>query len=132
MNKFQIASKASQKGLVLLESLIAVLVFSVGILALAGLQAVMIKNTDDAKYRAEAAFIAQQRLSEIWLNTDNRISLAGYIASVAAPQLPGGTTSVAVDGNRLVTVTVNWTLPGNTDQHAFVANARIEGANDAW
>jgi Tfp pilus assembly protein PilV len=31
-------------------------------LALAGLQAVMIKNTDDARYRAEASFIAQQKL----------------------------------------------------------------------
>ena len=56
-----------QQGAILLEALIAVLIFSFGLLALAGLQTVMIKNTDDAKYRAEATFIAQQKLGEIWI-----------------------------------------------------------------
>ena len=58
----------SQKGVVLLESLIAILLFSLGILALAGLQAAMLKNTSDAQYRAEATFIAQQKLGEMWVN----------------------------------------------------------------
>jgi len=53
-----------QEGVVLLESLIAILIFSMGILALVGLQGAMVKNTSDAKYRAEATFIAQQRLGQ--------------------------------------------------------------------
>jgi len=49
----------TQQGIALLESMIAILIFSMGILALAGLQGVLVKNTSDAKYRAEATFIAQ-------------------------------------------------------------------------
>ncbi|MFT7228255.1 MAG: type IV pilus assembly protein PilV [Methylophilaceae bacterium] len=117
----------SQKGVVLLEALIAVLVFSFGVLALAGLQAAMIKNTDEAKYRAEATFVAQDKLSEVWLTgTDN---LAGHVvAGSAVPQLPGGQLTVAVNANRDVTITVNWTLPGGA-QHAYETTARVEGLN---
>ena len=40
---------ASQKGSMLLEGLIAILLFSMGIIALMGLQAIAMKNTADAK-----------------------------------------------------------------------------------
>ena len=118
---------SQQKGVVLLESLIAILIFSLGVLALAGLQSAMIKNTDDAKYRAEATFVAQQKLGEIWINEKGLVSLADYVvADEPVSQLPNGSRSVSVDPNRVVTVTVNWTMPGGS-QHAYAANARIEG-----
>jgi type IV pilus assembly protein PilV len=128
MNHYPTTLPSSQKGAVLLESLIAILIFSLGVLALAGLQSTMIKNTDDAKYRAEATFIAQQALGEIWVNAQDQVNLADYtVANEPIAQLPNGTRTIAVDANRLVTVTVNWTLPGSLDQHAYTANARIEG-----
>lgn len=118
---------SQQKGVVLLESLIAILIFSLGVLALAGLQSAMIKNTDDAKYRAEATFAAQQKLGEIWINESGFVNLADYVvAGEPVSQLPNGSRSVAVDPNRVVTVTVNWTMPGGS-QHTYTANARIEG-----
>jgi type IV pilus assembly protein PilV len=126
MNRFPSASQFQQKGAILLEALIAVVIFSFGLLALAGLQAVMIKNTDDAKYRAEASFIAQQKLGEIWTDASNNAGLAGYAETVATPQLPNGSTTVGVDPNRLVTVTVTWQLPGG-DPHSYSTNARVEG-----
>lgn len=126
MNRFPSASLGQQKGAVLLEALIAVVIFSFGLLALAGLQAVMIKNTDDAKYRAEASFIAQQKLGEIWTDASNNAGLAGYAQTETVAQLPNGSTTVAIDANRLVTVTVNWQLPGG-DPHSYSTNARIEG-----
>jgi type IV pilus assembly protein PilV len=118
--------RAQQQGVVLLEALIAVLIFSFGILALAGLQTMMIKNTDDAKYRAEATFIAQQKLGEIWTNAHNFGNLADYVVDEPITQLPNGSRSVAVSSERVVTVTVNWQLPGS-EQHSYSANARIEG-----
>lgn len=123
-----LASHQSQQGAVLLEALIAVLIFSLGVLALAGLQSTMIKNTDDAKYRAEASFIAQQKLGEIWVNAQGLPNLAGY-AQVDDPvaSLPDGLRTVAIDANSLITVTVNWTLPGNDNMHTYTTNARIEG-----
>jgi type IV pilus assembly protein PilV len=128
MSHYPTSLPSSQKGVVLLESLIALLIFSLGVLALAGLQSTMIKNTDDAKYRAEATFIAQQKLGELWVNAQGFANLGSYaIANDPVAGLPNGSTTVTVDANRLVTVTVNWTLPGNNNQHAYTANARIEG-----
>lgn len=118
---------SSQSGVILLEALIAVLLFSLGVLALAGLQTAMIKNTDDAKYRAEATFIAQQKLGEIWANSRNLASLADYVlTNEEVAQLPSGKRSVAVNAGRVVTVTINWTLPGSVE-HTYTTNARIEG-----
>lgn len=65
-----------QAGVMLLEALIAILVFSFGILAIVGLQASAIKSTSDAKFRADAAFLANQILGVIW--SDDRANLAGY------------------------------------------------------
>ncbi len=133
MNRYPISLAVNQKGAVLLESLIAILVFSFGVLALAGLQASMLKNTDEAKYRAEASFIAQDRISEIWLG-GNPNNLAAHVVTDedlpllpnGARQLPQGKISVAVTGARDIKVTVNWTMPGGTER-TYLTNARIEG-----
>jgi type IV pilus assembly protein PilV len=58
----------NQKGSVLLEALIAILIFSFGILAIAGLQGAMMKNTADATYRAEASYVVQQYLGSMIAN----------------------------------------------------------------
>ncbi len=126
MNRYPTSLPSLQKGVVLIESLIAVLIFSIGVLALAGLQSAMIKSTDDAKYRAEATFIAQQKIGDIWANTQNKASLADYIQTESIAQLPNGAREVAISAERVVTVTVTWQLPGR-QQHAYSANARVEG-----
>ncbi|MDO9151866.1 MAG: prepilin-type cleavage/methylation domain-containing protein [Methylotenera sp.] len=114
----------TQQGIALLESMIAIVIFSMGILALAGLQGVLVKNTSDAKYRAEATFIAQQRLGLIWVGT----GLADYIEvdTDISNLLPNGTRTVAISPERVVTVTVSWQLPGE-EEHTYSTNARIEG-----
>lgn len=122
-----ISSSASQQGVVLLESLIAVLIFSMGILALVGLQAAMIKSTSDAKYRAEASFIAQQRLGAMWADSGN---LANYVeaSTPIAELLPNGTRTVTLPAaGGEVSVTVTWQQPGQADVHNFTTNARITG-----
>jgi len=118
-----------QQGVVLLESMIAILIFSMGILALVGLQTAMVKNTSDAKYRSEAAFVAQQKLGEIWTNARN---FPGGLADYAVVDenisvlLPDGKRTVIISPERVVTVTVTWQLPGET-LHNYTTNARIEG-----
>src|SRR2546428_12965622 len=67
-----------ENGVMLLEALIAILIFSIGILAVVGLQAVSIRNVTDSKHRTEAAFLANNLLSQMW--TD-----AGKFASYAYP-----------------------------------------------
>ncbi|MEQ1487677.1 MAG: prepilin-type cleavage/methylation domain-containing protein [Methylotenera sp.] len=120
-------SHATQQGIVLLESLIAILLFSMGILALVGLQGAMIKNTSDSKYRSDAAFIAQQKLGEVWINAKNHPTLAGYSGDDdVSATLPAGSRNVAISAEGVVTVTVTWKQPGQ-DAHTYSTNARIEG-----
>ena len=62
--------RAVQAGSMLIEAIIGLLVFAIGMLGLIGLQAVTIAATADAQYRTEAARRAEQILSEIWLTVD--------------------------------------------------------------
>lgn len=62
--------KRRQQGVMLLEALIGILIFSVGILAMVGMQAAAFSASADAKYRAEAAAFANQIISDIWMGVD--------------------------------------------------------------
>jgi type IV pilus assembly protein PilV len=128
MKSFPVANLSNQKGIALLEALIAVVIFSFGMLGLAGLQAAMVKNTSDSKYRAEATFVAQQKLGEIWTDSSNLGNLAGYVVEESITQLPNGKRAVNVDSDRVVTVTISWQLPGE-ELHSYSTKARVEGVN---
>ena len=55
-----------QSGVMLLEALIAILIFSLGILGIVGLQASAIAASRDAKYRTDAGLLANELLGEMW------------------------------------------------------------------
>ena len=144
-------TSAKQQGSVLLEGLIAILIFSMGILALVGLQAAAIKNSSDAKYRADASYLANQIIGQMWADRQNLGSYAHYPGAGAVCQptgaasananvaswltdvgsaLPGATASsqqIAVGANNLVTVTVCWKTPQDNTQHNFTTTAQIQG-----
>lgn len=131
-----------QRGATLLEALIGILIFSIGILALVGMQALAIKHMSDAKYRSDAAFFASEIIGQMWVN---RTSLGTYAyAGAGAPPaaidswvtsiqnaLPGVTAAanlpiITVAGTT-VTVTVRWQLPGGADVHRHITMAYING-----
>lgn len=122
--KFVQRGKSAQRGVVLLEAMIAILIFSMGILAIVGLQAAMIKNTSDSKFRADASYIAQQRIGMMWADPDNLATYAEANTNISN-QLPGGTRTTALVGTQ-VTVTVIWQQPGE-GQHNFTTTASING-----
>jgi len=127
MNRHQIPSHSSQKGVVLLEAMIAVLIFSMGILAIAGLQGAMVKNTSDAKYRADAAFLAQRRLGLMWADPAN---LANYVEDASITELPNGHRKVTLPAaGGEVMVEIKWTQPGQTVEHNYTTYARIAGGD---
>jgi len=118
-----------QDGVMLLEALIAILIFSIGILAVVGLQAVSIKNVTDAKHRTEAAFLANKLLSQMWTDAGNIASyaypgsggvptrLTGWVGQVNTP-LPAAaavppivTITGASATGATVTIQVRWQLP---------------------
>lgn len=72
-NKF-VATKRNQRGIMLLEGLIAILVFSLGILAIVGMQASTLAHTSQAKYRTDAAFLANKLIGQMWAETNANMS----------------------------------------------------------
>lgn len=127
MNKILIKNNIRQQGgVVLLEALIALVLFSMGILALVGLQATMIKNTSDSKYRADATFIAQNRIASMWGDLSN---LSAYNepapGTSIATLLPNATRTTTIAARGLATVTVQWQAPGSSDVHQYVVTTYI-------
>ncbi len=135
-----------QSGVILIEALVAILIFAIGILALIGLQAAAIANTAEAKYRSDAALLASQLITRIWIddktkiadyatgsvNAGNNIGLKAWMAEVEAalPQATGANApTVTVTSNAGgfdIVVTVSWQKPGQPDKHKFVSAARID------
>jgi type IV pilus assembly protein PilV len=118
------SSLASQQGVVIVEVMVALLLFSVGVLAIVGLQATMLQNTTDSKYRAEAAYIAQQTIGQMWSNpADTNAGVYNTVSPIA--DLPNGSLSVTQPvGGGPFTVSVTWQLPGQ-DPHNFTTSATI-------
>jgi type IV pilus assembly protein PilV len=126
--------KSAQQGAVLIEVMVAILIFSIGILAIVGLQASMIKNTADAKYRSEASYIAQARLGQLWASGLNDATVPTLTVFALenntdiSSLLPGGTRTVTQPVAGQFTVTVTWLQPGpNQTTHNYTTTARITG-----
>jgi type IV pilus assembly protein PilV len=113
---------ARQAGVMLLEALIALLIFSLGILAIVGMQATAIQDLGEAKYRSDAAFLANQVIADMWSNSSKLADYAYGGAGAPPPllvnwvstvqnRLPGAAAFppiIAVGANNTVTVTVRW------------------------
>jgi type IV pilus assembly protein PilV len=80
-------TKARQGGVALLEALIGILIFSIGILAVVGMQATAIRTVTDSKYRSEAAFLANQLMTQIWTDDGNISSYAYNGTGTPDPRL---------------------------------------------
>jgi type IV pilus assembly protein PilV len=103
----------AMRGMAILETLVGILIFSIALIGLLGLQAQSIKNNSQAKFRADASFLASRVLAEMNLDRANIANAAVQSAYAvgwnleAAQKLPNGTVTVAVNGS-MVTVTVSW------------------------
>lgn len=135
------ASLRRQQGVMLLEALIGLLIFSVGILAMLGMQATAMRTTIDAKYRTEASFLANEIIGRMWVDRANLSSYATATASCPAdppcdwitrvqailPQATGTEApSIEITGQQ-VTVTVRWKRPGETDASNHTTVTEING-----
>ena len=115
----------SQRGAMLLEALIAILIFSFGVLGIVGLQGNMVKASTDANYRSEAAYIAQQRIGMIWADPGNAATYLENGTDIST-LLPSGTRSVTQPAPNQFIVTVTWQQPGE-GQHTYTTTAVVAG-----
>lgn len=115
---------SSQQGVVLLEVLISILIFSIGILGIVGMQANMIKNTSESRFRADAAYVAQKRIGEMWADPGNLLTYLENNTQIN--ELPNGRRTVEQPSLGTFQVTVTWQQPGEA-MHTYTMLASING-----
>lgn len=139
-----------QSGSLLLEAFIAILIFSMGILAIVGMQTSAIKSSSDAKYRSDASLLANELIGQMWVSDRTQATLqnnfqggggtdgpvyTNWFSNVQAA-LPGAAayppTVTIVPGadplTSVVTVAMQWKAPSDptTDPpHRFAVTAQI-------
>ena len=121
----------SQQGVMLIEALVAILLFTFGVIAVMGMQAVSISQVSQAKYRTDASYLANQITGKMWVDQPNLASYAsagsaGRVAwdTVVANTLPSGVGVITVNGS-VVTVTIQWRQPSEITNRQYVSIVNI-------
>ena len=155
MRTMRIALLQQQRGVMLIEALVGLLIFSIGILAMVGMQATSIRAVAASTYRSEAAYLANQIINTMWAEDHSNANLTTYQlnAPVAAntacstgtntagntkvdkwltndvsrlPRWNQFKQQIAVDSQNVVTVRLCWLSPGeNGNAHQYLVTAQI-------
>ena len=131
----QSAAFAAQRGVMLIEALVAILIFTLGVVALMGLQANSIAQMSAAKYRTDASYLVSQIMGRMWVDQANITSYqsAGYVGrqgwdALVASTLPQGAATITVNGlppAQMVTVAITWKQPEDPVTHSYGATERM-------
>lgn len=134
-------SLKQQSGVALLEALIAILLVAFGILGIVGVQATSVAAVADARYRVEAIQLADELISQIWVDTtplpesgpggnvlpayaNNASALPEDWLARVHDRLPGSEENpplIAAVANNVITLTIRWRPPnGDLHQHIIV------------
>jgi type IV pilus assembly protein PilV len=84
-----------QRGVGLIEVLVALVVMAVGVLGYAGMQLMALRGAEAAGYRAQATLVAVDALERILLNADARATYFNMALWPTTTQAPGGTYPTA-------------------------------------
>lgn len=128
-----------QSGTILLDALIAIVIFSIGILGMVKLQGQAVSAAGQAKYRTDAALLADQIIARMWGSNPAQLATnfkgtGGTGAqsykdwnSAVAKALPSGKGTIDVDTSNFVVVTVAWQTLDSADQpvHTYVSRTQI-------
>ena len=93
MRSAPIGRRAQQQGFTLIEVLVSVLIFSVGILAAVGLQASAVRLSTDARQRADATFLADQLLARMLISDPATAASFAHYPDGNVTCAPTGTAS---------------------------------------
>jgi type IV pilus assembly protein PilV len=91
--------RRASAGFTLVEVLVSVVIFSIGVLGLVRLQATAVKMATDARQRAEATFLADQLLARMLISDPATASTFAHHPDTGSTCAPGGAAST----NALVT-----------------------------
>lgn len=141
-----------EQGFTLLEVLVSLLIFAIGILGLLSAQSAAVKDSSTARYRSMAAASAADLVDRMWISdrtaatlqanfssTDAGTGYTEWLERLEATGLPGvdsnppsvtfstvagGTTSS--DSSSLATIEVHWKAPGESTAHTYTAVAQLK------
>lgn len=112
-------SAIKQQGSVLLEALFGILIFSMGILALVGLQASSIKQVTSGKNRSDASLLTNQLLGQMWIADRSAANLIAQFSSPSGPAFESWKADVAA------------VLPGTAAYPPLVTIVDVAGSSSA-
>ena len=139
--RFPVHRICRYRGSTLIEGLLAVACFSVGMLALLMLLTASMIASGNAQYRSEASLLASDLIAQIWTGDRSYSGISTRFGDVKADdyqrwfdrvkdRLPGvsaavNAPSVDIDTQRHVTVTLKWQAAGDKDAHQLTVHALI-------
>jgi type IV pilus assembly protein PilV len=143
MHVTSLIKRKSQRGTTLVETLVALVVLSVGLLGIAALQMASLTNNRGAHLRSQASVLAYDIADRMRANrtvalangyvtgfgaapagaTLNALDLQQWKATLAT-MLPGGDGEIVADG-ALFRISVRWTDPSSPLAQTFVTRTRI-------
>ena len=139
MTTFRPPFRARTGGFALIEILVAVLLFALGVLSLIGLQASLTRAQTDAKVRTDAAALASEVIGQMWGDATNLSSYSGDSCEAHArckswqdkvsTALPSGASTITVTaGSNDVEVSIRWATPSG-ETHQYVTQTTIAATN---
>jgi type IV pilus assembly protein PilV len=133
--------KAHQKGVSLLEGLLSIVLFSVGMLSLLMLLSTSLVETGNARYRSEASLLASDLIGQMWTGDRSLTALRKRFTETTSDdyqrwlrtvhdRLPGtdGThnlPAITIDDHRKVQIVLYWQAPGDGKKHQLLTMATI-------
>lgn len=130
-----------QRGSSLLEGLLAIILFSIGLLSLLMLLSATLIESSNARYRIEASLLINDLVSHMWIGDHSLNGLKTRYADTTSTdyqswftsvsnRLPGvsakaNTPQINIDNARNVTVTLRWQVPGDSTSHQMIVQTLI-------
>ncbi len=130
-----------QRGSTLIEGMLAIMVFSIGLIGLLMLQAAALNDSANAHYRSEASLLASDLVARMWNGDRTLAGLNARFGDVEADEyrawrqrvqatLPGVSDTanppqLSIGGQRDVSITLAWQTPGESTSHRLVVQTRI-------
>lgn len=131
----------NNKGFFVWEAVVAILLFSIGILSVLKVQTEMVQATTDAQYRISASYLAESIIGQIildqahldnylnatgteytnWLNRVEALTKSNSSVVATAPTI----TKTVVAGIPKITVTIYWKSPSSGVESQYVTTASL-------